>query len=457
MLVVGDQQPAPARGHRVDGVRAVLRRGLARRSRNGDDIAERRRRRAVLRRGPRRRRRRRAGRRARASRSGRPTRTASTTCSTPTTGPPAAATCAPTTRAGSGSGRSSPRPTRSRPTARSGELLKAGGRGPMRPAHMHFKVTAAGYQTLDHARVRRRATSTWTPTPCSACARRLIAPFARHEPGTAPDGRELDVPYWTMHLRHGPGARHDRDRRPDRRLRPGRQLERAAASATYGVQNMVITKYRWTANTPRAHITNQRAVEIMRDMGLEDEIKAKGDAAAADGRHGVLHEPGRRRARAACTPGARTRTRLADYTLASPCIHYDLPQDIFEPIILGAGGARAAAACASTPSTCRTSRTPTASPSPCRTGSSGETLRDPREVPDRRRRRALEDRRRTSACRWRAQMDWAGSMNIVFHADLSKYVAHRPERPVLDHAAGRATSAASAWASCAWCGRGTSG
>ena len=29
-----------------------------------------------------------------------------------------------------------------------GDLLDAGGRGPMRPAHVHFKVTAEGYQTL---------------------------------------------------------------------------------------------------------------------------------------------------------------------------------------------------------------------------------------------------------------------------------------------------------------------
>jgi hydroxyquinol 1,2-dioxygenase len=29
-----------------------------------------------------------------------------------------------------------------------GELLKAGGRGPMRPAHVHFKVDAPGFQTL---------------------------------------------------------------------------------------------------------------------------------------------------------------------------------------------------------------------------------------------------------------------------------------------------------------------
>ena len=29
-----------------------------------------------------------------------------------------------------------------------GELLAAGGRGPMRPAHVHFMVTAEGFQTL---------------------------------------------------------------------------------------------------------------------------------------------------------------------------------------------------------------------------------------------------------------------------------------------------------------------
>ena len=29
-----------------------------------------------------------------------------------------------------------------------GELLAAGGRGPMRPAHVHFMVTADGYERL---------------------------------------------------------------------------------------------------------------------------------------------------------------------------------------------------------------------------------------------------------------------------------------------------------------------
>ena len=45
--------------------------------------------------------------------------------------------------------------------------------------------------------------------------------------------------------------------------------------STYGVENMVLTKYRWTANTPRAHITNQRTMEIFRDMGIEEDVVEK--------------------------------------------------------------------------------------------------------------------------------------------------------------------------------------
>ena len=45
--------------------------------------------------------------------------------------------------------------------------------------------------------------------------------------------------------------------------------------STYGVRNLVIEKYRWLSHTPRAHITNQRAVEILRDMGLEGEVIEK--------------------------------------------------------------------------------------------------------------------------------------------------------------------------------------
>src|SRR3546814_19404790 len=45
----------------------------------------------------------------------------------------------------------------------------------------------------------------------------------------------------------------------------------AAALATYGVRCQAIGKFGWTARTPRAHITNQRPMEILRDLGLEQE------------------------------------------------------------------------------------------------------------------------------------------------------------------------------------------
>jgi 2,4-dichlorophenol 6-monooxygenase len=41
----------------------------------------------------------------------------------------------------------------------------------------------------------------------------------------------------------------------------------AALLSTYGVENMAINRYRWLANTPRAHITNQRTMEVLRDLG----------------------------------------------------------------------------------------------------------------------------------------------------------------------------------------------
>ena len=44
--------------------------------------------------------------------------------------------------------------------------------------------------------------------------------------------------------------------------------------SSLGISNIMITKYRWTANTPRAHITNQRTMEIFRDLGIEDQVLA---------------------------------------------------------------------------------------------------------------------------------------------------------------------------------------
>ncbi len=46
-----------------------------------------------------------------------------------------------------------------------------------------------------------------------------------------------------------------------------------ALLSTYGIDNIMVNQYRWLANTPRAHITNQRTMEVLRDLGkgVEDE------------------------------------------------------------------------------------------------------------------------------------------------------------------------------------------
>ncbi len=49
----------------------------------------------------------------------------------------------------------------------------------------------------------------------------------------------------------------------------------AALLAMYGVKHVLVTKYGWLADTPRAHITNQRAMEILRDLGLEEKAVAQ--------------------------------------------------------------------------------------------------------------------------------------------------------------------------------------
>src|ERR1700721_262335 len=113
----------------------------------------------------------------------------------------------------------------------------------------------------------------------------------------------------------------------------------ALALSTLGVPHIMITKDRWTANTPRAHITNQRAMEVFRDLGIEDQVLA--DATP----HALVGDT------VFCTSIAgeeigRIRTwgthpaREADYQLASPCLICDIPQTYLEPILVKNAAAR---------------------------------------------------------------------------------------------------------------------
>jgi hydroxyquinol 1,2-dioxygenase len=67
----------------------------------------------------------------------------------------------------------------------------------MRPAHVHFRVTAPCYQTLI-THVFAAGDEHLDADAVFGVKTALIAPFPRHEPGTAPDGRTLNVPYHAL-------------------------------------------------------------------------------------------------------------------------------------------------------------------------------------------------------------------------------------------------------------------
>jgi 2,4-dichlorophenol 6-monooxygenase len=50
-------------------------------------------------------------------------------------------------------------------------------------------------------------------------------------------------------------------------------LTASALLARAGVKAIGITKYSGTADSPRAHITNQRTAEVIRDLGVEDQLR----------------------------------------------------------------------------------------------------------------------------------------------------------------------------------------
>ena len=116
----------------------------------------------------------------------------------------------------------------------------------------------------------------------------------------------------------------------------------ALALATYGVRVHAISNRNWLANSPRAHITNQRAVEVLRDLGVEEEASKH---AVPWGEMGdTLFTTS-----LAGPEIARLRTwgtgdeRYGDYLRASPCTNLDIPQPFLEPVLVNAAAQRGAA------------------------------------------------------------------------------------------------------------------
>jgi 2,4-dichlorophenol 6-monooxygenase len=199
----------------------------------------------------------------------------------------------------------------------------------------------------------------------------------------------------------------------------------AALLATQGVETLVINRYRWLASTPRAHITNQRTMEVLRDLGKDVEAEAYMHATDQDlmGENVFCvslagEELGRMK-----SWGKHPNSR-AEHQLSSPTHMNDLPQTFMEPLLFKTACSRGAQARMSCEYLSHVQ------------DKDGVTV----TVKDR-----LTDKNFTVRCKYligadggnslvaehaglpfEGNMGVGGSINILIKADLSKYVAHRP-------------------------------
>ena len=107
----------------------------------------------------------------------------------------------------------------------------------------------------------------------------------------------------------------------------------ALALATYGVPTIMVTRYARLADTPRAHITNQRTMEVLRDLGVEREVIAKATPQHLMGNTTFCtslagEELGRVRS------WGNDPLIQAAHELAGPTRMCDMPQHLMEPVLV---------------------------------------------------------------------------------------------------------------------------
>lgn len=112
-------------------------------------------------------------------------------------------------------------------------------------------------------------------------------------------------------------------------------LTAAALLARAGVPTLTVTKYGSTADSPRAHITNQRAVEIFRDLGVEQRVAQRALPKHLMGTQVFATAFAGRELSRMMTWGTGDDRRV-EYDTASPCAMCNAPQHVLEPILLDA-------------------------------------------------------------------------------------------------------------------------
>jgi 2,4-dichlorophenol 6-monooxygenase len=199
----------------------------------------------------------------------------------------------------------------------------------------------------------------------------------------------------------------------------------AALLSGYGIRNMAVNRYRWLANTPRAHITNQRTMEVLRDLGQDVESEAYMFATEQDlmGENIFCESLAGEEIGRMKSWGNHPLSR-AEHLMSSPCRMNDLPQTFMEPLLFKTACARGTQARMS----CEYLRH--------HQDDEGvtTTLLDRltgKELTVRSKYLVGADGGKSLVAEhaglpFEGSMGVGGSMNILFRADLSRYVAHRP-------------------------------
>ncbi|KAK7420789.1 hypothetical protein QQX98_002593 [Neonectria punicea] len=110
-------------------------------------------------------------------------------------------------------------------------------------------------------------------------------------------------------------------------------LSLTALLAAQGIRVFAIAKHSGTAPAPRAHVTNQRTMEVFRDMDIEHRVKALGTQMVDTGSLVMATSlVGQEIMRYSCYGGGDE--QLTDFAKASPCQMLHVTQNLLEPVLL---------------------------------------------------------------------------------------------------------------------------